>query len=50
MSKFLIAGAAALMAGNVMAASCLPVTGADAGGAYPHLYEKAELEAALGCT
>lgn len=50
MSKLLIAGAAALMAGNVMAASCLPVTGADAGGAYPHLYEKTELEAALGCT
>lgn len=48
MSKFLIAGAAALMAGNVMAA-CPTVAGADAGGAFPHIFEKAEFESQHGC-
>ena len=50
MSKLFIAGAAALMAGNVMAASCLPVTGPEAGGVYPHLFEKTEFESKQGCT
>ena len=49
MSKFLIAGAMALMAGNAVA-SCPAVTGPDAGGAYPHLFEKAEFESTQGCT
>ena len=43
MSKFLIAGAAVLMAGNVLAA-CPAVTGPEAGGIYPHLFEKIEFE------
>ncbi|RTE66025.1 ABC transporter substrate-binding protein [Amphritea opalescens] len=50
MSKLFIAGAAALMAGNVMAASCLPIVGPEAGGLYPHLFEKAEFELKQGCT
>ncbi len=48
MSKFLIAGAAALMAGNVMAA-CPTVAGPDAGGAFPHIFEKAEFEGKHDC-
>lgn len=48
MSKFLIAGAMALMAGNVLAA-CPTVTGPDAGGAFPHLFEKNEFESKHGC-
>ena len=49
MNKLLIAGASALMATNVLAA-CPAVTGADAGGKYPHIFERAEFEAAQGCT
>lgn len=49
MSKFLIAGAAVLMAGNVLAA-CPAVTGPEAGGIYPHLFEKIEFEKKQGCT
>ncbi|SQD77960.1 ABC transporter substrate-binding protein [Moritella yayanosii] len=49
MSKFFIAGAMALMAGNAVAA-CPAVTGPDAGGAYPHLFEKSEFESIQGCT
>ncbi|UTW11569.1 ABC transporter substrate-binding protein [Marinobacterium rhizophilum] len=48
MSKFLIAGAAALMTGNVLAA-CPSVVGHDAGGKYPHLFEKVEFETQHGC-
>ncbi|SEQ58911.1 peptide/nickel transport system substrate-binding protein [Amphritea atlantica] len=49
MSKLFIAGAMALMAGNALAV-CPAVTGPDAGGAYPHLFEKAEFESQQGCT
>ena len=49
MSKLFIAGAMALMAGNVLAA-CPTVTGPEAGGQYPHLFEKAEFEKTQGCT
>ncbi|MCG8427507.1 MAG: ABC transporter substrate-binding protein [Chromatiales bacterium] len=49
MSKLLIASAVALMAGNVMAA-CPTVSGPEAGGAYPHLFEKAEFEKTHGCS
>ncbi|NQZ91091.1 MAG: ABC transporter substrate-binding protein [Moritella sp.] len=49
MSKLLIAGAMALMAGNAVAA-CPTVTGPDAGGAYPHLFEKSEFESIQNCT
>ncbi len=49
MSKLFIAGAMALMTGNALAA-CPAVTGPDAGGAYPHLFEKAEFESQQGCT
>ena len=50
MSRLFIAGAMALMASNVVVASCLPVTGLDAGGVYPHIFEKIEFETAQGCT
>lgn len=49
MSKLFIAGAMALMAGNTLAV-CPAVTGPEAGGAYPHLFEKAEFETKQGCT
>lgn len=49
MSKLLFAGAAALMASNVMAATCPSVSGPDAGGAFPHLFERAEFETTHGC-
>ena len=49
MSKYLIAGAIALVAGNAMAA-CPALTGPDQGGAYPHLFEKTEFENLQSCT
>lgn len=49
MSKFFIAGALALMTGNVVA-GCPNITGNDAGGAYPHLFEKTEFESSQNCT
>lgn len=48
MNKLLIAGASALMATNVLA-SCPAVTGPEAGGKYPHIFERAEFEAKEGC-
>jgi hypothetical protein len=42
MSRFFIAGAIAPIASNVVVASCLPVTGPDAGGVYPNIFEKIE--------
>lgn len=42
------AGMTALISGSAMAA-CKPVTGAKAGGQYPHLFEKSEFEKAYGC-
>jgi peptide/nickel transport system substrate-binding protein len=48
MSKLLIAGALALISGNV-AASCPSVAGADAGGTYPHIFEKVEFESQHSC-
>ena len=48
MNKLLIAGATALMASNVLA-SCPAVIGPDAGGKYPHIFERAEYEAKQGC-
>ncbi|BBB30417.1 ABC transporter substrate-binding protein [Neptunomonas japonica] len=48
MSKFLIASAVALISGNAVAA-CPTVVGADAGGTYPHIFEKAEFESLHGC-
>ncbi len=48
MNKLLIAGATALMASNVLA-NCPAVTGPDAGGKYPHIFERAEYEAQQGC-
>jgi peptide/nickel transport system substrate-binding protein len=48
MSKFLIASAVALISGNAVAA-CPAVVGADAGGTYPHIFEKAEFESLHGC-
>ncbi|NRA22289.1 MAG: ABC transporter substrate-binding protein [Oceanospirillaceae bacterium] len=48
MKKILIASAAILMAGNVLAA-CPTITGSDAGGIYPHLFEKVEFESKYGC-
>lgn len=50
MSKFFIAGAAALLATNALAATCVPITGPEAGGVYPHLFEKSEFEAKQDCT
>lgn len=49
MSKLFIAGTMVLMTGHAMAA-CPAVTGSDAGGAYPHLFEKVEFEQGQGCT
>ncbi len=43
------AGMAALISGQTLAA-CPSVAGPDAGGQYPHLFEKAEFEQANGCT
>ncbi|WP_370277618.1 ABC transporter substrate-binding protein [Pontibacterium sp.] len=48
MSKLLFAGAAALLATNVMAA-CPSVSGPNEGGAFPHLFERAEFEQKYGC-
>ncbi|MFQ3176442.1 MAG: peptide/nickel transport system substrate-binding protein [Psychromonas sp.] len=48
MSKFLIASTLALISGNAVAA-CPSVAGADAGGNYPHLFEKTEFESLHGC-
>ena len=45
MKKLLIVGASVLMTSNVMAA-CPSVTGPDAGGVNPHLFELAEYESA----
>jgi len=50
MSKLLFAGAAALMASNVTAATCPSVSGPDAGGAFPHLFERAEFEQKHNCS
>lgn len=49
MSRLLIASAAVMMATQA-AASCPALTGPEAGGKYPHLFEKAEYEKAQGCT
>jgi peptide/nickel transport system substrate-binding protein len=49
MSKLFIAGAMVLMTGNAVAA-CPAITGPDAGGVYPHLFEKVEFEMKQGCT
>lgn len=48
MSKIFIAGLLALIANNAMAA-CPAITGADAGGIYPHIFEKIEFESRHGC-
>ncbi len=48
MKKLLLASASMMMATSVMAA-CPAVTGADAGGKYPHLFERAEYETAKNC-
>lgn len=47
-ATMLIAGAALIMTGNVLAA-CPAVTGADAGGKYPHIFERAEYESTKNC-
>ena len=49
MSRLLIASAAVMMATQA-AASCPALTGPEAGGKYPHLFEKAEYEKSQGCT
>ncbi len=49
MSKLLIASAAVLMASQA-AANCPAITGPQAGGKYPHLFEQAEYEKAQGCS
>ena len=49
MKKLLIVGASVLMTSNVMAA-CPSVTGPDAGGVNPHLFELAEYESAKNCS
>ncbi len=48
MKKLLLASASMMMATSVMAA-CPAVTGPEAGGKYPHLFERAEYEAAKNC-
>ena len=48
MKKLLLASASMMMATSVMAA-CPAVTGPDAGGKYPHLFERAEYETAKNC-
>lgn len=49
MKLFLSASAIALSASAAFAADCPALTGAEAGGAFPHLFEKAEYEAANSC-
>ena len=49
MNKLLIAGATALISSNVLA-NCPAITGQDAGGKYPHIFERAEYEAKQSCT
>ncbi|MEH6445945.1 MAG: ABC transporter substrate-binding protein, partial [Oceanospirillaceae bacterium] len=48
MKSMLIAGTALLIAGNVLAA-CPTITGKDAGGTYPHIFEKLEFETKYAC-
>ncbi len=49
MSRLMFAGALALLSSQAMAA-CPNVAGKDAGGQYPHLFEKAEFEAQYNCS
>ncbi|MFC1236385.1 ABC transporter substrate-binding protein [Vibrio sp. F74] len=49
MSRLMFAGALALLSSQAMAA-CPNVAGKDAGGQYPHLFEKAEFEAQYKCS
>ncbi|WP_022941593.1 ABC transporter substrate-binding protein [Psychromonas hadalis] len=49
MSKLFIASTLLLMAGNAIAA-CPAITGADAGGLYPHIFEKNEFERQQSCS
>ncbi|PIE09568.1 MAG: peptide ABC transporter substrate-binding protein [Rhodobacterales bacterium] len=49
MKLFLSTSLLALTCSVAFAADCPTVTGPDAGGAYPHLFEKAEFEAANSC-